>query len=487
LPTVASDRQKNRVARFGHRTGVSLSVIVCCQLMMVLDAMIVNIALPGIQADLGFTFSGLSWVMNAYLLAFGGLLLLGGRAGDALGRRRIFIAGIVVFTVASLAGGFATSSWFLVAARAGQGLGAAMAAPSTMALIMSIYPEGPRRSRAIAVYSVVGGCGAALGLILGGVLTSAASWRWVLFVNVPVGLVLVLLAPLFISETRGARGRLDVTGAITSTVGMVAIVFGLVQASEAGWTSPVTLVSFAVGVALLGTFVVVEHRAEQPVLPLGLFRSRNRSGAYLGIVLVQGSMVGMLFYLTLFVQQVLGYSPIRAAVAFLPTAAVLIAVAGVVTQLIPKIGGRRVMIIGAVLVCAGNLWLSRLSVDSGYVDGLLGPLVVVGVGMAFATIAPTMFAVSGVATEQSGAASSLLNAVQQIGGSLGLAVLVTVFSATTGGNAQSVSPEQLVAGMSGVFIAAALFAVCTIAAAMILHPDRPSAAAGTPAVGSDPR
>ncbi|MFE5403218.1 MFS transporter [Streptomyces sp. NPDC056580] len=462
-------------ARLAGRTGIALTIIVVCQLMIVLDMMIVQIALPDMKSSLGLSTASMSWVINAYTLAFGGLLLLGGRAGDILGRRRVFLIGVAVFTLASFAGGLATEDWQLLAARAVQGAGGAMAAPNTLALIMSIFEEGPKRTRAIAMYSVVGGSGAAIGLILGGVLTDFASWRWVMFVNVPIGVAVFLLTPLFISETGKHSGRFDLAGALTSTAGMVALVYGVTHASESGWTDTSTLVAFALAVVLLPSFVAIERTARQPVVSLKLFLDRTRASSYIAMLLIQGSMIGMLFFLSQYVQQIFDYSPLTAGLCFLPVAAVLVPVAGMVTKLVAQVGSKVLVIAGAVLLTGANWWLSRLDEGSSYWADLLPPMLIFGVGMALATIPPTMLALSGVAPEESGSASSVLNAIQQVGGSLGLAVLVTVFTeggrraaddVTPGQDPSSLSDRILVGSVEWGFVAATCFAAATIVVAL---------------------
>ncbi|MFI0982677.1 MFS transporter [Streptomyces sp. NPDC021093] len=472
-------------------------IIVLCQLMLVLDLMIVQIALPDMKTSLGLTTANMSWVISAYALAFGGLLLLGGRAGDVLGKRRMFLTGVAVFTVASLVGGMATEGWWLLTARALQGVGAALASPSTLALIISLFEEGPKRARAIGIYSVVGGAGAALGLILGGVLTDVASWRWVLFVNVPIGVLVLVLTPLFINEMPRQRARFDVAGALTSTLGMVALVHGVTNASEHGWGDPSTLIACAAALVLLPAFFVIESKSRQPILRLGLLAGRTRAGAYIAVLLVQGSMIGMLFFLSQYVQQIFHFSPLVAGLCFLPVTAAVVPLAKVVITLVMKVGGRVLVVFGAGLITVANLWLTQLDQSSSYWLGVLPALLVYGCGIAFSTIPLTMLAVSGVPPEESGSASSVLNAVQQVGGSLGLAVLVTVFSQGERSGAADVPRDQgatavsehlLVSGMGWGFTAATCFAAATAAVALFVLPrkqaDAPAQAQSQPE--SDP-
>jgi EmrB/QacA subfamily drug resistance transporter len=495
--------------RRGVHPGVALAVIAGAQLMVVLDATIVNIALPHIQGALHFSTTGLSWVLNAYTLTFGGLLLLGGRAGDVLGRRRVFITGILLFSLASLLGGLATSSAWLLAARALQGVGGAIASPTALALITTNFPEGPQRNRAFGVYAAVSGSGAAVGLLAGGMLTEWLSWRWVLFVNVPIGILLALLAPLYISESERRPARYDVAGALTSTAGMVALVYGFIRAAQEGWSDSVTIAAFVAAAVLLGVFLAVESRTSQPITPLHMFRNRNRSGSY-GIMLgVAASLFGMFFFLTLFVQEVLGYSPLKAGLAFLPVSGVIIVAAQVVARLVPRVGPRRLMIAGALLASVGLAWLSRITVSSGYVDGLLGPMLVFGLGLGFLFVPLTLTAVAGVRREESGAASSLLNVMQQVGSSLGLSILVTVFGTasrnesttlvrrflstatpteraqfqSTGQLPASVSHQVLAHGISTALEFAVLFALAALVISVVVIRPTPT---GPPGAAAQP-
>ena len=472
--------------------------------MVVLDATIVNIALPHIQSALNFSTTGLSWVLNAYTLTFGGLLLLGGRAGDILGRRRVFIFGIVLFAFASLLGGLAQSSGWLLAARALQGVGAAIASPTALALITTNFEEGPQRNRAFGVFAAVSGSGAALGLLLGGMLTEWLSWRWVLFVNVPIGAVIALLAPLYISESERHPGRFDLTGALTSTAGMVALVYGFIRAAQSGWSDTVTISAFVAAAVLLSTFVMIEARTRQPITPLHMFRNRNRAGTYVIMLCVAAGLFGMFFFLTLFVQEVLGYSPLKAGVAFLPVSAVIIVAAQIVARGIPVIGAKRFMVAGSVLAVVGLGWLSRLTVNSGYIGGLLGPMLLFGLGLGFLFVPLTLTAVSHVRREESGAASSLLNVMQQVGSSLGLSILVTVFGTASRNEATTqvqrflataspqarvqfqrtgrlpgqVTSQILAYGISRAFIFAALFALIALIVSIVVIQGTPAQPVG---------
>jgi len=411
--------------------GLALVVIATAQLMVILDATIVNVALPDIQRALGFTGSGLEWVVNAYALTFGGLLLLGGRAGDILGRRRVFIAGVILFSAASLLGGFATGQAWLLGARALQGVGGAIVAPAALSLVATTFPEGRPRNRAMGVYAAMSIAGAAVGLIAGGLLTTYLSWRWVFFVNVPIGIAVALAAPRALPESGRNRGRFDLPGAITSTLGLAALVYGLSNAATspngvAHWHDAKVVISLAAAVALLVSFVVIEARSRHALMPLRIFRNRNRSGAYLIMLCVGTAMFGMFFFLTLFVQNVWGYSALKTGVAYLPMVGVIMLMAGVSAQLVPRIGARPLLLAGSLIGAGGMFWLSRIDEHSTYVGGLLGPMMVTAAGLGMLFMPLTLVALSKVQDRDAGLASSLLNTGQQVGGSIGLALLGTV-------------------------------------------------------------
>jgi EmrB/QacA subfamily drug resistance transporter len=411
--------------------GLALVVIATAQLMVVLDATIVNVALPDIQRALGFSGTGLEWVVNAYALTFGGLLLLGGRAGDILGRRRVFIAGIILFSLASLLGGFATSQAWLLAARAVQGVGGAIVAPTALSLVTTTFPEGPPRNRAMGVYAAMSIGGAAVGLMAGGLLTTYLSWRWVLFVNVPIGAVVALLAPRALPESERRPGRFDLPGAITSTLGLAALVYGLTSAATSPngvshWGDTKVLVSLAAAAVLLASFLIIESRSEHALMPLRIFRNRDRSAANLIMLCIGTAMFGMFFFLTIFVQSVWGYSALKTGVGYLPMVATIMVMAGVSAQLVPRIGARPLLIAGSVIGAGGMFWLSRISEHSTYAGGLLGPLIVTAAGLGMLFMPVTLIALSRVPDRDAGLASSLPNVGQQVGGSIGLAVLGTV-------------------------------------------------------------
>jgi EmrB/QacA subfamily drug resistance transporter len=415
----------------GRRLGLALAVIATAQLMVVLDATIVNVALPHIQNALGFSGSGLEWVVNAYALTFGGLLLLGGRVADILGRRRVFIAGIILFSLASLLGGLATSQAWLLAARALQGVGGAIVAPAALSLVTTNFPEGKERNRAMGVYAAMSIGGAAVGLLVGGVLTTYASWRWVLFVNVPIGIVVALLAPRVLGESQRHPGRFDLPGAITGTLGLAALVYGLSSAATtvngvSHWGDTKVLASLSAAVVLLVSFVAIEARSRDALMPLRIFRNRDRSAANLIMLCIGTSMFGMFFFLTLFVQHVWGYSAIKTGVAYLPMVAVIMAASGISAPLVPRLGARPLLIGAAAISVGGMFWLSRINEHSTYTGGLLGPMLLTGLGLGLLFMPVTLITLSKVADKDAGLASSLPNVGQQVGGAIGLAILGTV-------------------------------------------------------------
>ncbi len=407
---------------------LALVVIACAQLMVVLDATIVNIALPSIRTSLHFSQSGLAWVLNAYTLTFGGLLLLGGRTGDLFGRRRMFVIGVSVFALASLLGGLSPDKGFLLAMRALQGVGGAIASPTALSLITTTFAEGDARNRAFGVYAAVSGAGAAIGLILGGVLVDALSWRWVLFVNAPIGLALTVATPLVLPESERNPGRLDLPGAVTSTAGMAALVYGFIHAATSGWRGGVTLGSFAAAAALLAAFVVIEARSPHALMPLRLFTNRARVGSYVVMLITGAAVFAMFYFLTQYVQEVEGFSPLRAGFAFLPVTALIIVTAQVASRLVARVGPRPLIATGTVLAGLGLLGLSQLGARSAYATHVLPCIALIAAGMGFIFVPSTLGAVAGVQPRDSGIASAMLNVGQQIGGTIGLSALVTLFS-----------------------------------------------------------
>lgn len=414
--------------------------------MVVLDATIVNIALPHIQDALKFSTTDLTWVVSSYTLTFGGLLLLGGRAGDILGRRRVFMTGILLFTLASLLGGLAQEPWQLLAARVLQGMGGAIASPTSLALITTTFPEGPERNRAFGVFAAVSAGGGAIGLLAGGMLTEWLDWRWVLFVNVPIGIAIAVLAPLYINESERHSGRFDIAGAVTSTAGMASLVYGFIRAADEGWRDSLTIGSFAAAVVLLLAFAFIESRAKEPITPLKMFADRNRSGTYIIMLSLAAAMFGMFFYIVLFVQNVLQYSPIEAGLAFLPVTVVIALGAGLSQRFLPVLGPKPFMLAGSALAAIGLAWQTLITADSSYAGGVLGPMLVFGFGMGLNFVTLTITAVSGVAQHEAGAASGLLNATQQVGGSLGLSILTTVFGTASKDEAEKQLPKFMVEG-----------------------------------------
>ena len=469
---VAADRPDSH--RHVH-PGVALTVIASAQLMVVLDATIVNIALPHIKGALHFSPTGLSWVLNAYTLVFGGLLLLGGRAGDLFGRRRMFIVGVAIFALASLAGGFAWNEGWLLAMRALQGVGGAIASPTALALITTTFPEGPARNKAFGVYAAVSGAGAAIGLILGGVLTEWLSWRWVLFVNAPIGLAIAIATPMVIAESGRAKGRFALADALSSTIGMAALVYGFINAADPkhGWSDRTTIVSFLIAGVLLTTFVVIEARSASPLLPLRLFEDRTRNGAYLVMLITGASVFAMFYFLTQYVQTVIGFSPLKAGFAFLPVSATIVVVAQIASRLVGRLEPRLLISTGAVLAGLGLYVLSSLGVHSGYVTHVLPAILLIAAGMGSIFVPITLAAVSGVEREDSGIASAMLNVGQQVGGTIGLSALVTIFGHAAGSEAAKLhqnpyAPAPFTHGADAAFHAGSVFMAIAVVAAILL-------------------
>jgi EmrB/QacA subfamily drug resistance transporter len=446
VPNDQSGRLR-RLLPHGH-PGLVLALILTIQLMVVLDTSIVNIAINDIKSSLHFSTASLSWVVNAYTLTFGGLLLLGARAGDILGRRRVFLGGLALFTLASLLGGLAQNPSELLTARALQGIGGALASPSALALLMNTFPEARERTRAIGLYAAVSMGGVALGLIAGGIITEWFSWRWVLFVNIPIGLVALVIGRYVLPETARNRGHFDLAGAVTSTLGMVGLVYGFVRAAESGWSSPETIGSFAIGLVLLAAFVATEMRAQSPITPLRLFANRNRVASLLSRLFLTAGLFGMFFFLTQFLHNVLGYSNLEVGFAFLPLTVAVFSMSQLTARfLIGRLGAHRVMMIGVTISLLGMLGLTQLSETSNYLDLVL-PLIVFGAGNGLSFVPLTTTALDGVSPADAGAASGLVNVMQQVGGSLGLAVLVTVFGTASADAARQPSRGQTAAEFS---------------------------------------
>ncbi len=459
----------------------ALVLLGAAQFMVVLDASIVNVALPSIQSALHFSQQNLQWVVNAYTLAFGGFLMLGGRAADLFGRRRLFIVGLGLFSFASLLGGLAASEGWLIAARGLQGLGAAIVSPAALAIVTTTFTEGRERNKALGIWGALAGGGGAAGVLLGGVLTSGLGWEWVLFVNVPVGLAVALLAPRFVAESRSAdAGGADVAGAFLVTGGLVAIVYALVDTQSAGWGSAQTIVLLAAGALALGAFVLRERAARAPIMPLRIFRNRSVASANAVGLLVGASLFSMFYFISLYLQQVLHYSALKAGLGYLPLAVMIIVSAGVASQLVTKVGAKPVMATGLLAIAVGLLLFSRVSADGTYVPNVLIPSVVAAFGLGFSFVPLTIAAVAGVAEHEAGLASGLINTAQQVGGALGLAILSTIANSRTADVLQA-GGAKLVAftdGFSRAFATGAGFAVIGVLLTLLAVPRISAAAAG---------
>ena len=455
----------------------ALAVLALAQLMVVLDTTIVNVALPSIQRGLHFSSAAdLQWVVNAYILTFGGFLLLGGRVADRYGRRLVFVSGVVVFAAGSLACGLANSSGLLVASRAVQGLGAAFMAPAALSLLTVIFAEGEERNRALGVWAAIAGAGGAVGLLAGGVLTTQLSWRWVFFVNLPIAAFAALASFRLIGESRDpAVGRFDVPGAVTGTAGLGALVFALVRANVWGWGSATTILVLAAAAVLLAVFVVLQLRGRYPLVPPRLFRHRTLVGADVGMLIAGAGLFGVFFFLTLYMQDILHYSALKTGVAYLPFTVMLVISAGVGSRILGRVGTRATLVCGFLLAAAGLALLARLSPATGYLD-FLPSLVLMGAGLGGTFVAITSSAVSGVPREDTGVASALLNASQQIGGSLGLAVLTAVAAARFDTvRPLHPTPERVAAATTSSWayafiVAAGLLVGAAIIAAWLLRP-----------------
>ena len=453
-------------------------VLVCiAQFMVVLDATVVNVALPSIQEDLDFSASSLQWVVNAYTLAFGGFLLLGGRAADFVGRKRLFIAGVIVFTGASLLSGLATSSEALIAFRALQGLGAAMVSPAALSIVTTTFRDGPERTKALSVWAAIAVGGAAVGLLLGGILTEYLSWEWAFFVNVPVGVAAVLLSLRYISESRVATTGVDVLGALSVTAGLTLLVYAIVRTQDYGWVSVETLGLAAAAVALLAVFVVTELRSKAPLVRLGIFRKRSLTSANIAMLAVAGGMFAVFYFASLYVQGILGFTPVEAGLAFLPLTAGIILFSGLAQQVIARVDVRWVAMIGMATAAVGLVLLSLAPVDGSYAADVLPGLLVMSAGLGFTFVPLTLIATTNVRDEDAGLASGLFNSSQQIGGALGLAILSTVAASTTtdalpGGGAPSALEQAsaLVDGYQMAFaVGAGLMIIGVIVTALFIR------------------
>jgi EmrB/QacA subfamily drug resistance transporter len=442
-------------------------VLIClAQFMVILDATIVNVALPSIQKDLELSEANLQWIINAYTLVFGGFLLLGGRLGDLLGRKRLFLVGLVIFTVASLLNGLAQSEGMLIGSRALQGLGAALISPAALSIISTTFEEGAERAKALGVWAAIAIGGSAVGLILGGVLTQAFSWPWIFFVNVPVGIVAFFFSLRLVPESRDehAHRSYDVGGAVTVTGGLMALVYAIVKAETDGWTSTTTIGFFALSAILLASFIVIELRHPAPLVRLSIFRIRSLSTANIVMFLVASGMFAMFFFNTLYIQRVLGYGPLKAGLAFLPFTAGIMVSAGIASKLATTVGVRIVAAVGMVLTVIGMGLLTQLPVDGTYVANVLPSIIVSSLGMGAVFMPLTLVATTGLRDDDQGLASGLFNTSQQIGGALGLAVLSTIAASKTAAAGGANDPAALVTGFHWAFGGGAVF----VAAALVV-------------------
>jgi len=454
-----------------QRKWLALALLATVQFMVVLDIAIVNVALPSIQVDLGFTPENLQWVISAYALFFGGFLLLGGRAADLLGRRRLFIAGTLVFSAASLLSGFAWSDESLIIFRAAQGLGAAIITPAALSILMTTFSEGRERNAALGVWGAVGAFGAVAGVLLGGVLTDLLSWEWIFYINVPVGLAALALTPLLLTESRDAHVKtFDALGAVLVTSGLVTLVFAITQANDFGWSSPETIGLFAGAGALLAAFVGWELRAKEPLVPFAIFKVKTLTAANLAGLILGTVTFSMFLMLTLYMQQVLGYSPMKTGVAYLAVAGTAILWSGVAAQLVNRVGVKPVIATGMTLLTVALVFFTQVSVGGSYVSDLLPGFLLIGAGLGFSFVPISIAALAGVRASEAGLASGLFNTSQQVGGALGIAALSAIATSTTSGavSTGTAPPQALVNGFESAFIWGAVVAAAGILVALVL-------------------
>ena len=464
-------------------------VLVCvAQFMVVLDATIVNVALPSIQRGLHFSAASLQWVVNGYTLFFGGFLLLGGRAGDLFGRQRLFLAGIALFTTASLVNGVAASSGILVAGRAAQGLGAALVSPAALSIVMTTFAEGRERTKALGIWSAIAAGGGAVGLIIGGLLTDTLSWRWVFFINLPIGIVAFVLGLRYIDNTRADERpeTIDAAGAVTVTAGLLVLVYDIVKAQQYGWTSGRTLGLWVLAFALLALFGVIEHRSRAPLIRLGIFKTRSLTGANIAMLFVISGLFGMFYFASIYVQEILGYSPLRAGFAFVPVTFGIVIGAGVAQPLVRRIGPRGLPVIGITLAASGLVLLSRIPTNGTYLRDLFPGLVVMSIGMGLTFVPVTLIATTGVDTGDAGLASGLFNTSQQVGGALGLAMLSSLAASRTSGAHGITHAAALVDGFRLAFLIGAGLMMLGIVVIVGLIRVRDVAAIGAAAPESSP-
>jgi EmrB/QacA subfamily drug resistance transporter len=463
------------------RRWTALILLCVAQFVVVLDASIVNVALPSIGKGLHFSDQNLPWVVNAYVIAFGGLLLLGGRAADLLGRRRVFMVGLAVVAVASLAAGFAANQGQLIAARAAQGVGAAIISPSALSIVTSLFQDGAERNKALGAWGAVAGSAGAVGVLLGGILTDGLGWEWVLWVNVPVSLIALALTPGLIPESRSESDtrHFDTAGAVSVTAGLSLLAYGLLDASSAGWGSTKIVSVLVTAVVLLGAFVAIELRSRAPLVPFRIFRVRTLTGANVVGLLLGASLFSMFFFISLYMQQVLGYSPIHAGLSYLPLAVTIIVAAGIGGQFVTRFGFKPILAVGMLFVAAGLLWFSRVSVHGSFLDDILGPSLLAAMGLGLGFVTSTIAAVSGIREREQGLASGLINTSQQIGGAIGLAVLSTIATTRThdvmaaGGSSLT---RALTEGFRSAFFGGAVIAAVGVLATLLLIRTRDSRA-----------
>ena len=464
-----------------ERRWTALILLCVAQFIVVLDASIVNVALPSIGKGLDFSEEDLPWIVNAYVIAFGGFLLLGGRAADLLGRRRIFITGLAVVGIASLAAGFAATQGQLIAARAAQGLGAAFVSPAALSIITTLFKDGAERNKALGAWGAVAGSAGAAGVLLGGILTDGLGWEWVLWVNVPVAAIALALTPGLIPESRSesATRHYDAAGAVSITAGLSLLAYALLDASSSGWGSTKIVSLLALSAALIGVFVAIELRSKAPLVPFRIFRMRTLTGANTVGLLLGASLFSMFYFISLYMQQVLGYSAIHAGLSYLPLAVTIIVAAGLGGQLVTRFGFKPILAAGMLFVSGGLLWFSQVSVGGGFLTDILAPSLLAAIGLGFGFVTSTIAAVAGVEEREQGLASGLINTSQQIGGALGLAVLSTIATSRTDdvmATGTSSLPNALTEGFQSAFLGGAVIALLGFAATLILIRSRDSRA-----------
>src|SRR3954452_844310 len=471
-PALPASRSASRV----NATAV-LAVVAIAQFMVILDSTVVNVALPTIRIDLGFSEQNLSWVLNAYTLMFGGFLLLGGRAADRLGRRRLFVAGIALFSGASLICGLSQSEGMLLVARGAQGLGGAMVSPAALSIILTTFAEGTERNRALGIWGAIAGAGGAVGVLLGGVIVQAISWRWVFFINVPIGACVLALTARIVPESRSeaaAKRGYDLGGAVAITLGMIALVFTLIKAESWGWGSGKTIAGFAIAAVLIASFVVIEQRHPDPLVPLRIFSNRNLAASDVTMLLVAPALFGMFSFRSLHLQQVLGFSALKTGLSYLPFSLTLVAASAGASRVVDRFTPKPVLVTGLLISTAGFLWMTQVSGHDDYAQHVLPAFLILAIGLGLSFVPITISATSGVAPEDSGLASGLLNTTQQVGGSLGLAILSTVSTSrvTNALHGGAALPAALTHGFKGAFAVGAILCAAAAVLALGLLPRR---------------